>query len=110
MALLAMVALRVRNGQTLIAQTGTRRRLRLRKGALDDFSVWAPHRRTQAPQRDAGLMSAGVSPTPLAEAGIDKHVAGGRIYLSADGTFVPAQCYHHDPRIGMIKGLAPSWS
>ena len=38
MALLAMVARRVRNGQTLIAQTGTRRKLRRRKGALNDFS------------------------------------------------------------------------
>lgn len=28
-------------------------------------------------------------------------------YLSADGTFVLARCYHPDPRIGIIKGLAP---
>jgi hypothetical protein len=39
-----------------------------------------------------------------------KQIISGRIiFFQPTERFVPAQCYHPDPRIGIIKGLVPSW-
>lgn len=39
-----------------------------------------------------------------------EEVLSGRIYIfQPTERLLPARCYHNDPRIGIIKGLVPSW-
>lgn len=39
-----------------------------------------------------------------------EELISGRIYIfQPTERLLPARCYHNDPRIGIIKGLVPSW-